>query len=147
MEWQAGIWAVTFWTAGRIPSLVTFGTRRISASLLGALVLERWGQLNSHFPKVAVDEFAVLPDRFRALVHAPSLAELDRAVAWFRTATIQEARLASLTRSSVVWETGQELMAVETAEELVSWRRRIRAGRALGLSGALPERISAEAGR
>ena len=146
MDWQAGIWAVTLWTAGRVPTLVTFGPRQVTASLIGALVLERWGQLNAFFPKVVVDEFAVLPDRFRALVHTPNLAELELALAWFRTTIVQEARLAALTRSPVIWESGHELLAVETAEELLTWRRRIRAGRSLGLSGKLPDGEAALAG-
>ncbi len=139
MDWQAGIWAVTLWTAGRVPTLVTFGLRQVAASLLGAMVLERWSQLTAFFPRVVVDEFAVLPDRFRALLHPPNRAELELALAWFRTTIAQEARLASLSRSGVIWEVGHEIMAVETAEELVTWRRRIRTGRALGLSGKLPE--------
>src|SRR5262249_27328865 len=32
MGWQAGIWAITLWTAGRIPSLVSFGSNSIEAS-------------------------------------------------------------------------------------------------------------------
>ena len=139
MDWQAGIWAVTLWTAGRVPSLVTFGPKQVTASLLGTMVLERWGQLGTFFPKVTVDEFAILPDRFRVLLHTPNVAELELSLAWFRTTIAQEARLAALSRSGVIWEVGHEILAVETAEELVTWRRRIRTGRALGLSGKVPD--------
>lgn len=147
MEWQAGIWAVTLWTAGRVPTLVTFGPRHMAASQLGRLALDQWKRINLLFPNIAVDEHALLPDRFRALVHAPSLTELELGLAWYRSVTAAEARQARLTRSSVIWEFGHDRMAVETAEELVTWRRRLRTGRAMGLSGGIPESASATADR
>lgn len=138
MIWHSGIWAVTLWTAGRVPSLVAFGTKRVDASLLGRLVLDRWGGIPSRFPDLVIDEFAILPDRFRALVHTPRLRRLERAVLWFKAAVSREARVTALSFRSHLWETGAELQPVAAAEELVSWRRRIRTGRALGLSGSLP---------
>lgn len=134
----SGIYAVTLWTAGRLPSLVSFNGRSVAVSLLGRLVLERWGQLASAFRELTIDEFAILPDRFRAVVHCRSPADLELGLAWFRAAVAQEARLARLSLSGVVWESGGDVIAVESADELMSWRRRIRAGRALGLSGSLP---------
>lgn len=134
-----GIWAVTMWTAGRVPSLVTFATARMGASLLGRLVLERWEQMADSFDELTVDEFAILPDRFRAVVHSPGLAQIELALAWFRAAVAQEARLAGLAANGAVWETGSDLIPIESAEELVSWRRRIRTGQALGLSGRVPD--------
>jgi hypothetical protein len=138
MQPSATVWSVTLWTAGRQPSLVKFGPVRITASLLGDLVLERWAQVAQVFADIIVDEFAILPDRFRAIVHAPSIAQLELAMAWFRAAVAQEARLANLSGTGIVWETGSDLVAIECAEELVGWRRRIRTGRALGLSGRMP---------
>lgn len=135
---NTGVWALTLWTAGRVPSLVSFGPKRIEASLLGTLVLERWHQMARAFPDLIIDEFAILPDRFRAIVHAPTVAQIELALAWFRAAIAQESRLARLSASGVVWETGPELEPVDTVEELQSWRRRIRTGRSLGLSGRLP---------
>lgn len=136
---RTGILAVNFWTAGRAPSLVTFGERHVGPSLLGLLVLERWAQMATVFPALTLDEFAVLPDRFRALVHSPSMAEVELAIAWFRAAVGQEARLAGLAAAGIVWEYGHDLHPVESPEELASWRRRIGTGRLLGLSGRLPE--------
>ena len=136
-----GVWSVTMWTAGRMPSLVTFGARTIEASLLGSLVLERWEQMAGTFEDLVVDEFAILPDRFRAVVHAGTVAQLELALAWFRAALAQEARLACLSTTGVVWESGSDLVPIETPEELLSWRRRIRTGRALGLSGRLPAAV------
>ena len=133
-----GVWAVTMWTAGRMPSLVCFGPRRVEASLLGTLVLERWEQMAGTFDDLVIDEFAVLPDRFRAVVHAGTVAQLELALAWFRAALAQEARLAGLSTTGAVWETGSDLTPIETPEELLSWRRRIRTGRSLGLSGRMP---------
>ncbi len=138
MIWHAGIWSITLWTAGRVPSLVAFGTKRIEASLLGRLVLERWGSLPSRFPDLILDEFAILPDRFRALAHAADRHRLERAVTWFKAAVSREARVTALSARSHLWEIGVELHGVVAAEELASWRRRIRTGRALGLSGRLP---------
>lgn len=133
------VWALSLWTAGRVPSLVDFGAGRIGPSLLGRLVLERWEQMASTFPEIALDEYAILPDRFRALVHAAVAAQIELALAWFRAAVAHEARLARLSTSGVLWEMGADLAAVENLDEWISWRRRIRAGRALGLSGRLPE--------
>ena len=138
MIWHSGIWAVTLWTAGRVPSLVAFGTKRVDASLLGRLVLDRWGSLPSRFPDLIIDEFAILPDRFRALVHTAHHRRLERAVLWFKASVSREARTTALSIRSHLWETGAELQPVAAAEELASWRRRIRTGRALGLSGQLP---------
>lgn len=135
---SSGIYAVTLWTAGRMPTLVSFDRRGVAVSLLGRLVLERWGQLASAFRELTIDEFAILPDRFRAVVHCLSPADLELSLAWFRAAVAQEARLAGLSQSGVVWESGGDIIALESADELMSWRRRIRAGRALGLSGSLP---------
>lgn len=133
------IWGLSLWTAGRVPSLVDFSGGRIGPSLLGRLVLERWEQTAATFPELSLDEFAVLPDRFRALVHAPVVAQVELALAWFRAALAHEARLAELSASGVLWEMGAELIAVESLDEWITWRRRIRAGRALGLSGRLPD--------
>lgn len=134
-----GVWAVTMWTAGRLPTLVTFGPKRIQASLLGALVLERWEQMATTFIDMTVDEFAILPDRFRAIVHAETVAQLELGLAWFRAALAQEARLANLSSTGAVWETGSDMVPIESIDELTSWRRRIRTGRSLGLSGRLPD--------
>ncbi len=139
MIWHSGIWAVTLWTAGRVPSLVAFGAKRVEASLLGRLVLDQWRSVPGRFPDLIVDEFAVLPDRFRALVHTSSLRRLERAVLWFKATIGREARVAAVSGRSHLWETGAELQPVAAAEELASWRRRIRTGRALGLSGRLPD--------
>jgi len=139
MIWHSGIWTVTLWTAGRVPSFVAFGARRVDASLLGRLVLDQWGGMPSRFPDLVIDEFAILPDRFRALVHAPGARRLERAVLWFKAAVSRQARIASLSHRSHLWETGAELQPVAEASELASWRRRIRTGRALGLSGRLPD--------
>jgi hypothetical protein len=95
--------------------------------------------VGTFFPALTLDEYAVLPDRFRALVHVPGLTELETALAWFRTTVAEEAKLAWLTVSGILWECGHELQPVDSLEELASWRRRIRTGRALGLSGRLPE--------
>ncbi|MGE3618795.1 MAG: hypothetical protein AB7L66_23210 [Gemmatimonadales bacterium] len=132
------VWAVTLWTAGRLPSLVEFGAGRIGPSLLGRLVLERWEQLAAVFPEVVVDEYAILPDRFRALVQSPVAAQIELAVAWFRAALAQESRLAGLSGTGIVWEVGVELLLLESVDEWIGWRRRIRTGRSLGLSGAPP---------
>ncbi|MSR01583.1 MAG: hypothetical protein EXR94_02415 [Gemmatimonadetes bacterium] len=139
MIWHSGIWTVTLWTAGRIPSFVAFGTKRVDASLLGRLVLDRWRDIPTRFPELIVDEFAILPDRFRALVHISSLRRLERAVLWFKATIGREARVTALPCPNHLWETGAELQPVAAAEELASWRRRIRTGRALGLSGRLPD--------
>ena len=93
---SARIWTITLWMAGRLPGLVDFSGTRVGPSLLGKLVLERWEQLGTVFPEVALDEYAVLPDRFRALLHAPVVAQVELALAWFRAAVAQEARLAEL---------------------------------------------------
>ncbi len=138
MSVSSGIFAVTLWTAGRMPTLVSFERRGVAVSLLGRLVLERWGQLATAFRELTIDEFAILPDRFRAVVHCRSPAHLELGLAWFRAAVAQEARLAKLSKSGIVWETGSDVTAIESADELMSWRRRVRAGRALGLSGSLP---------
>lgn len=136
---SARVWSITLWTAGRTPGLVDFGGCRVGPSLLGRLVLERWEQLASVFPEVSLDEFAVLPDRFRALVHARVVAQVELALSWFRAALAHEARLARLSDSGLLWEVGAEIGPIESLEEWLSWRRRIRAGRALGLSGRLPQ--------
>ncbi|MEZ4455424.1 MAG: hypothetical protein R2882_02565 [Gemmatimonadales bacterium] len=141
------VWTVTLWTAGRLPTLVEFGAGRIGPSLLGRLVLERWEQLAAVFPELAVDEYAILPDRFRALVQSPVAAQIELAVAWFRAALAQESRLAGLSGTGVVWEVGVELLLLESVEEWIGWRRRIRTGRSLGLSGPPPAVGSGWSGR
>ena len=138
MPARCGIWTITLWTAGRVPSLVTLSRPRIGASLLGTLTLDLWGTLNTRFPPLTLDEFALLPDRFRALLHTEADKPLIRAVQWFKAAVDREARRRGLSQRGVIWETGFERFAVDSIEELASWRRRIRTGRALGLSGRLP---------
>ena len=96
------------------------------------------GRIPSRFPDLIIDEFAILPDRFRALVHTTHHRRLERAVLWFKASVSREARTTALSIRCHLWETGAELLPVAAAEELASWRRRIRTGRALGLSGQLP---------
>lgn len=137
MLYRARIWTITLWTAGRVPSLVSFADGRVEPSLLGVLTLTHWSRLAGSYPTLVLDEFALLPDRFRALIHAEQERLIGVAVAGFKRRLTGAARERGLLRTSWLWEAGYQRLPVESVEELASWRRRIAAGRSLGLSGNL----------
>lgn len=125
-----GVWTLTLWTVGRAPLLVGIGREGLGLTPLGRLVDEECRGIERRFPEVLRDEFVVLPDRVRILVHVPpSSARLSvgRLVAWLKARVGRRARAAGLA-AAALWETGYEGQVLLGPEELAICRRRIRAG-------------------
>jgi hypothetical protein len=137
---RPGVWALTLWTADRAPLLVGLNDEGVGLSHLGRLVQQIWEDLPRRFAGVIPDEFVVLPDRVRAIVHvgrAPRPESVARVVAWIKARANRLAREAGLGGGRRVWEPGYEGQLLTSAEELGFWRRRIRAGLA-GVFGSGP---------
>lgn len=132
----SAVWAITLWTAGRAPVLVALAGPGLGLSRLGRLVQEHWERLDRRFPSIAHHDFAILPDRMRALIHIPwchRVRTVSRIVRWFKGSVERAAREAQAELAAPIWDSRFDLQLVLTAEELALWRRRLRAG----LAGAL----------
>src|SRR5436190_18610032 len=84
-----GVWGVTLWTADRAPLLVGLGAQGIDLSSLGRLVERYWADVTRFSPGVILDEFVILPDRLRALLHVSGdrrSGAIGRVIARFKTA-------------------------------------------------------------
>lgn len=124
---ELGVWAVTLWAAGRAPLLVGLGPGGVGLSQLGRIVRAEWRALGRRYRGIALGEYAVLPDRLRALLHvAGGRPRLERAVASF---TARVARTAGA-EAGRLWEPGLEASLLLGPEELERWRRLIRAAAA-----------------
>ena len=128
---QGGVWAVTLWTVDRAPLLVGLSDDGVGLSQLGRVVQQLWEDLPRRFDGVTPDEFVVLPDRVRAIVHVaqgPRPGSITRLVAWIKARANRLARDRGLAAGRPIWEPGFEGQLLTSAEELGLWRRRIRAG-------------------
>ena len=126
------VWAVTLWTAGRRPYLMTLTPRGVRLSGVGRAARNEWQAMSAGPLDLSVGEFVILPDRLRGLLHvAAALDELavETALAWFKARL--EARV-GVSERAACWEPNVEAVRLESPVELVSWRRRIRAARRAG---------------
>lgn len=131
----SAVWAITLWTADRAPLLVGLAGQGLGLSRLGQLVRQQWERLDGRFPSIVHHDFAILPDRMRALVHIPwchRVRTVTRIVRWFR-GSVERAARQGRAEASPVWDAEFDLQLILSAEELGLWRRRLRAG----LAGAL----------
>ena len=132
----SAVWAVTLWTAGRAPLLVGLNGDGLGLSRLGLVARQQWEDLSRRFPTIVHHDFAILPDRMRALIHiarSHRVRTVTRVVRWFKGSVERSARGGRVPRPAPVWDSEFHLQLVSSVEELGLWRRRIRAG----LAGAL----------
>jgi len=135
-SWSAGaypgVWGVTLWTTDRAPLLMGLGEQGIDLSSLGRLVERCWHDVTRRSPGVILDEYVILPDRLRAVLHIAGdrrSGAIGRVVARFKTALARAVQVAGLGTADRIWEEGFDGHLVQGPDELVLWRRRIRAGR------------------
>jgi len=133
----SAVWAITLWTADRAPLLVGLTGQGLGLSRLGRLARQHWEGLDDRFPCIAHRDFAILPDRMRALVHIPwnhRVRAVGRIVRWFKASVERAARKQDLIEAAPIWDAKFEVQLVSSAEELWLWRRRINAGVVGGLA-------------
>ena len=141
----AAIWGITLWTAERAPLLVALTGQGVGLSPLGRIAQREWEDLHRRFPGIAQHDFAILPDRMRALLHVPRshrIGTVGRMLRWFK-ASVQRAAAAAGSPHRAVWAPGFDGHLITNPEELWLWRRRIREGLsrfapAVGGPGQLP---------
>ena len=126
-----GVWAISLWARDREP--IFYGLTATGAGLngLGRLVRQAWLDLASAYPGIILDEFVILPDHLRAVVHIPANAEagaIGRIIGRLKNSFARAAHGAGLTGRSPLLETGFEGFLIKGPDELAFWRRMIRAG-------------------
>ena len=123
--WGGSVWAITLWTRNREPRLVAATT---STPAPRTMVIADWRDLGREAPGLVLGEFAVLPDRLRALVYLATDSPED---------TLAAAISAFLTRSTTrlglrgiaLWDPKMECARIESPLELAVWQQRIRSTR------------------
>lgn len=131
----AGVWAISLWTRNREPILYGLTAGGAGLNALGRLARQSWLELASAYPEIILDEFVILPDHLRAVLHVPPNAEagtIGRIIGRLKNSFARAAHKAGLTGRSPLLETGFEGFLIRGPEELALWRRMIRAGAGLG---------------
>jgi hypothetical protein len=121
--------------------LIGIGSKGVGLTPVGRIVSDECRAIDGRFPTVLRDEFVVLPDRVRILVHVPPSPErltVGRLVTWLKARVARAARRSGLSATQL-WEEGYEGQVLLGPEELAICRRRIRAGLA-GLGEAAERR-------
>ena len=123
--WGGSVWAITLWTRNREPRLVA-GTANPGTAR--ALVIADWRELGREAPGLVVGDFAVLPDRLRALVYLAGGNPEDTlagALSSFLTRSTTHVGL----RGIALWDPRMECARIESPLELAVWQQRIRSTR------------------
>ncbi|MEO8452874.1 MAG: hypothetical protein ABI647_24005 [Gemmatimonadota bacterium] len=130
-----GVWAVSLWARDRTPIFCGLTASGAGLNQMGELVRKAWLDLASAYPGIILDEFVVLPDRLRAVLHVPSnlkAGAIGRIVGRLKNTFARAAHAAGLTGRAPLLETGFEGFLLKGPEELAFWRRMIRAGAGFG---------------
>jgi len=149
MMWGGTVWAITLWTRNREPRLVGSSGPAIDPRTPRAMVIADWRDVGRDAPDLILGDFAVLPDRLRALLYlAAGGTEDTLASALGSFLTRSTARLGL--RGASLWEPRMECAKIESPLELAVWQQRIRSTRdvaARPLSNAGVGKVGAGDGR
>jgi putative transposase len=142
---------VTIVTAGRRPILGRIINDVFEPSPAGKIVERHWLALPSHFPRIVLDAFALMPDHLHCILilsdakllapergelAARDLAPLSKIIDGFKTFTAIEINRLLSTSGSPVWQRGYAERIIRNESELEKFRNYVMTN---ALRKSLPE--------